>query len=500
MRETTGRGRGRPASLTRFASLLFLAGVILFFWPDLAGRPPGGGSEYPYPHRVGTPLDLDERIAFVESRVQAAPDRALEKAALASLYLAKARRGGDPSCWTKAEETAQASLAGLPAFNADALLVLAETAQARHDFEGAIARAGEVMRIKPRNPEALAVIVKSLLALGRLEAAAERADALVDRLPSVTSFTLRALVEHARGREREALQDFRAAFRVEEHGEYETSAWSRTMLGRLHLVHGRVGRALALFEEALRILPRYPLALGLRAEAELRAGRIRDAERSAHEAYRASEDPAYLMIEARIHDAGGSTGRAGGARRRAEEILRRRLQEGAFGHRGQLARLLLEGKDESRATEALALAQEETKSRRDPQTLDTLAWALARAGRWEEARAAIREALRSGTRDPALFKRCAWIEDHLENYSRARFYYSLALESDPGDREAASAFDEYADEDGGVDGSTILGWIGGIALAVSGLLLLIGVRRDGGEPGEAGGPDPGPTGTSATTT
>jgi tetratricopeptide (TPR) repeat protein len=65
-----------------------------------------------------------------------------------------------------------------------------------------------------------------------------------------------------------------------------------------------------------------------------------------------------------------------------------------------LARLLAErGRN---ASEAVSLAERAARDRADIHTMDTLAWAYFRAGRVDAAAAAMRKALRTGTRDPRI--------------------------------------------------------------------------------------------------
>jgi tetratricopeptide (TPR) repeat protein len=64
--------------------------------------------------------------------------------------------------------------------------------------------------------------------------------------------------------------------------------------------------------------------------------------------------------------------------------------------------------------QALEIARLEWQSRKSVRVADVYAWALYRAGRYEEARQMMQEALRLGTRDP-LFLR------HAEVIARAGF-------------------------------------------------------------------------------
>ncbi|MFS8117974.1 MAG: tetratricopeptide repeat protein, partial [Microcoleus sp.] len=104
---------------------------------------------------------------------------------------------------------------------------------------------------------------------------------------------------------------------------------------------------------------------------------------------------------------------------------------GGFGHRRDLARLLL-GKGRSPdVTEALALMQQEVKIRRDALTLDTSAWALSSAGEWEKADQVMAEILRSGIRDAGIFYRAGAIARNLGKDAESRTYLQKAKEIDP---------------------------------------------------------------------
>jgi tetratricopeptide (TPR) repeat protein len=73
----------------------------------------------------------------------------------------------------------------------------------------------------------------------------------------------------------------------------------------------------------------------------------------------------------------------------------------------------------------------EVRVRRDAETLDTVAWALGRAGRWSEARQAMREAMRWGVRDAGLYYRAGAIEQALGDAAAAGQFFDLAERTDP---------------------------------------------------------------------
>lgn len=382
---------------------------------------------------------LENEIAFYQERLRVDPQGGLDRAFLAHAYLKMARATGDLSWYLLAEQAARQSLANLPFQNDGAIVVLARVAEARHDFAEALRLAGQVSS----NEDALSIRVSTNLALGRVDEAASATDALVKQAPGLVSFTLRALVMVAQGRDTEAIQNFQQALASEEPGEVASSTWVRTIFARFHARRGRLALARDLYQDALAILPQYPLALVYLAELEARRGQYDAAAAHYADVVTVTEaspnvyDHVVLRGLGRLRDLQGDRAGAHTLWNRAESRLRKDVTEGTFGHRRELARLLLDRGRPGDVAESLALMQAEVDIRRDPDTLDALAWALSRAGRWQEAREAMREALHWGYRDAAQFYRAATIEQALGNQREARRFSRAAHETDP-------TFDEQA--------------------------------------------------------
>jgi len=371
----------------------------------------------PYRFAIPTKTEDEAALAFLRDRTSRTGE-GLDLAALAAALLGQAKRTGQSRWIDEAERVAQQSLEILPMSNPGATLALAQAAQMKHDFAGSIALCGTVLKERSRDARALALLATAQLGLGRLDEAIAAADALVDRLPTSPNLALRGAVLWARGEEPEALHEFARACTVEEAGDPEGSAWLRSVWARLELLRGRFDNADDLLQEALRIRPGLPLALGLRGDLEAGRGRSDEADRLYGEAYRVSGDPVFLLKRARIRPAAAEELRAA-----AEKALRE-----APGHRVQLAQVLL---DRGAAAEALEIAESEALKRRNAETLDTLARARAATGRLLDARDAIREAIRSGVRDASLQLHAAQIEGRLGHESLAAMHRAIATEIHP---------------------------------------------------------------------
>jgi tetratricopeptide (TPR) repeat protein len=224
--------------------------------------------QYPFqrPEVGKVTKNIQQEIAFYQQRIQQQPSAGLDRAALAQAYLKMARATGESSWYLLAQQTAEQSLINLPVHNYGAIIVLAKVAGAKHDFTRSIS----LLKQLPPEAEALSLLATNYLALGDVKTARQNADTLVQRMPTLSNFALKALVEVAQGQDAAAVRDFKAAIASEEPEEAGSSAWVRTLLGRFYYKRGQLQRAEELYQSALQILPKYPPALLNMAELSVR--------------------------------------------------------------------------------------------------------------------------------------------------------------------------------------------------------------------------------------
>lgn len=277
--------------------------------------------------------------------------------------------------------------------------------------------------------------------MGEVDKANQAAEALVNRVPTIGSVTLQALVEVAQGKDQQAMQDFQHAIAIEEAGETGSSVWARSLLGRLYYRQGQLERSSKLYLEALRIVPQYPPALLNLAQLEIRLGNYKVAEKLYTQFFQFVNksptiyDHIVLRGMARIHYLQGDFLGAKKWQDRAEARLREDLV--GFGHRRELAQLLLESNRKESIAEALTLMQTEIHVRRDPDTLAILALALGRSGRWKEAQQVMNQARRWGIRDAGILAQAGSIERELGNTAKANKFFQLTQKIDPQFNEQA---------------------------------------------------------------
>jgi tetratricopeptide (TPR) repeat protein len=381
---------------------------------------------------------LQKEITLYQAKVQQDPQSGLNLAALASAYWKMGKATGEVSWYLLAEQTAQKSIAALPFNNDSAPLILAQVAQARHDFSTAQKLARNVLKTHPGNDEAKSILITCALATGDLVTAETQVKELVDRQPNLGNLTLQALVEEAQGKA-SAVETFRLAIGTEEAGEIGGSALARVLLGRHFYNRGDLDQAAGLYQEALRILPRYPLASMHLAALETRRGNYPAAEAHYNQVIAFSQqstniyDHTILRGKARIKQLQGQPHQE--LLQQAEKLLREDTnaghENGSFGHRRELAQLLLDRNENQDSVEALKLMQAEVKIRQDAQTLAVLARSLMANNQLPEAQKAMQQALKPGVQNAGMHLQAAQIEQQLGNAALAQAHQNQAKTIDP---------------------------------------------------------------------
>jgi tetratricopeptide (TPR) repeat protein len=420
------------------ATLVIMSAIIAGY--NLSSRSRSAW-QYPFqrPEVGSVTKNIQKEISFYQQRIQERPTSGLEKASLAQSYLKMARATGDSSWYLLAQQSAEQSLAQLSVHNYGATMVLAKIAAAKHEFKRALV----LLQPLPPQSEMLSLSTTIHLALGDTTTARKNADNLAQKTPTLSNFTLKALVEVAQGQDTAALKDFQLAIAAEDAEEAGSSAWVRTLLGRFYYKRGQLDKAEELYQSALQILPKYPPALLNSAELSIR--RWQDNPSQDHYRLRAAEiyqqfflnsqqtptiyDHIALRGSARIQHLQGNQQQA--ERIWQQAIAKLRSDVNGFGHRRELAQLLLErGQSQDRA-EALTLMQAEIKNRQDPETWDTLAAIYFQLNQLPAAETAIQKALASGIRDPGIMERAGAIAEAQGQSDRAKEYRERVGAIDP---------------------------------------------------------------------
>jgi tetratricopeptide (TPR) repeat protein len=337
---------------------------------------------------------VDVQIAAAQRMIKGFPEIRDHWIGLGRLWVRKAREAADPGFYLYAKACADVSFeiepGNLPGENLAALVHLND-----HKFYDALDVADRVLARYPEDLMALGTRSDALLELGRYEESVQAAQKMVDLKPNLPSYSRAAYLCWLSG-DAKAAEDI--AWKAIDSGrdlrDPEPIAWTIVQAAMMFWNEGAYAGANAGFEKALEASKDYPSALvGKGRYLLLVANDAKAAALVLEKAYRLSPlvETAWLLGDAR--EAAGDV--AGAADAYAQVVKHGRLSD----HRTLAQFYATKNRD---VEEAVKLAEEELRVRGGPYTDDALAWALYRAGKLPEARAASDKALRLGTKDSAL--------------------------------------------------------------------------------------------------
>jgi len=356
------------------------AGVDLAEARALALAPPGGD---------GT---VDRDLRRIQERLAQGP-LADDWALLGQTWVQKARRSGDPGFYLAADAASTLALSVQPAHRG-ALGLRAMVLLNQHAFAEARRQATELLARAPDDVLGLATLSDAALELGDVAGALTASQRLVDAKPGLASYGRAAHLRWITGDVEGAKRLYALAIEAGRGArDPEPMAWMLVQAAGVFWNEGDLDGALAGVDQALRVVLDYAPALVLEARCRL-ARNQPDAATVLLQRALATQplvETTWLLADARML-AGDPAGAA------AAEA--RVVREGR-----QADPLMLGGFLASRDRElprALHLLEAEHRARPGLAVEDAYAWALHRAGRDAEARAAIDRALAHGTPDPRL--------------------------------------------------------------------------------------------------
>ncbi len=366
---------------------------------DAAAPPPAAVQEARDENRLlalaspGGKAPVDQQIERFQDLAKRNPEKLDAWILLGQEWIRKARGTGDPGYYLNAgacaevamklssDQRAALSLKGLVLLNA-------------HRFAEARTLAETALKQDADNVLALGVLSDAHLELGNFEGAVKAAQQMVDLKPNLPSYSRAAHLRWLLGDAPAAKLFYRSAIDAgNDTRDAEPLAWALVQTAMIFWHEGDIEGADAGFSFALKKFEGYPPALVGQARVALAKGEARRAvellERAL--AQHPLTETAWLLGDARE-----AAGDAQGAQAAYAEAMR-------LGKQGDHLMLALFLAVKNREPEeALRLAQEEHEERPSTYVEDAYAWALYRAGKFAEARAASDRARAQGTKEPRL--------------------------------------------------------------------------------------------------
>lgn len=370
----------------------------------------------------------NETIGFWEARVAADRFDTTAYNKLSDAYLRRARQTGDVADYHRAQVALETSLQVLPKGNVDAELQLAFVRVTQHDFDGGLQLAEQALQELPDDPYGLGIVGDAYIALGRYD----EADAVILKMakaaPGLASFSRMATMLELRGDLKQAELTWRNAIDTDAGTRPENTSWARVELGNFYLGHGDLDAAEASYRKALDAYPNYVHAQAGLANVAAARGNYTEAIGLLRDVTARYPIPDYVITLGDIYAAAGKPDDA--ARQYAlVGAIDQLYRANGINTDLQMALFLADqGRD---LGQALAAAQAASVERPSIQSSDTLAWALYKSGRYDEAWAASQDALHLGTQSALYYFHAGMIAAKCCDTNTARDYVERALTLNP---------------------------------------------------------------------
>jgi tetratricopeptide (TPR) repeat protein len=387
--------------------------------------------------RPGRPAEENDTIRFLEDRIKRDGDDFVAHNKLAGAYLQRLRETGDIAYLDLAMRAAKASLTILPAEqNKSGLAVLAQAKYSSHDFAGARDDALRLVELEPDKGYPYQILGDAFQELGDYENAADAYRKMEEhggvqpltRVGMEQRLGRRAFLE---GDNAGSLKHYINALQLSQRppgAPPETVAWCYWQLGEAAFKSGDYKAAEKQFKSSLETFPNYPQAIASLGRVRAAQGDIAVAMEQFETAVRRLPDPVFVAELGDLYLISGRKNDAVAQYALVDQIARLSALSGQLYNR-QLA--VFYADHDIKLDEAYAMAAKEYEQRKDIYGADAVAWTAFKAGKLPEAKSAMADALRLGTKDARPFYHAGMIESALGNRDEARKMLNNALKLNP---------------------------------------------------------------------
>lgn len=372
------------------------------------------------PVETTTPSKVDQRILRARQAIDKMPNSSDGYNQLAAAYMQKARETANFDYNASADDALMRSLAVEPD-NYDALKLRSKLQLTYHRFADALETARRAQNVRVDDHDVWGQITDALVELGEYTAAVRAAQKMVDLRPDSSAYARVSYLRELHGDTNGAIQAMTAAVKAANPNDPEGVAWCRTQLGNELMNVGNLEAAEREFDRALLIFADHHLALQGKARALMAAGDLQGAARiyEQQQSKTPSADAALALGD--LYTLLGREDAAKTEYQQFESLERENAAlERSYRH---MFNYWLD--HDLNLGEALIRATSEYDSRKDIFTCDSLAWALFKNARVEEAKDLINRALRTGTKDARINYHAGLIYKTLNIRDRAAQHLQL---------------------------------------------------------------------------
>ena len=419
-------------STLMLAIALLITGLSMLFGPAMAQQ-----SAPPTPV-LADPISIlttggTASSGFTDKQIVANQERARQNPAdydalsrLGLSYLQKSRETNDPSFYSQAEVAFLKALELKPD-DYNALAGIGSMELSRHRFSEALEWGKKAQAARPQKPFAYGVMGDAYTGLGQYKEAVDTIQQMVDLRPDQSSLSRVSYARELYGDVAGAIEAMEQAITA---GSpiAENTAWCRVQLGNLYFNSNRMEEAERAYSQALNDYPNYIHAVAALAQLRWAQGKTDEAIKLYTQAINDVPLPHYVSA---LGDLYASIGDTGNAKKQYELATFVYQTQTSGGVDVDIEQAIFMADHDLNIAEALALAEDAAKTRRDVNTLDSYAWTLYKSGRYEEALGIQKEAMRLNTQNPLFYYHLGMIYDKLGDAKSARANVQKALDLNP---------------------------------------------------------------------
>ncbi|AVH66256.1 tetratricopeptide repeat protein [Nostoc sp. 'Peltigera membranacea cyanobiont' N6] len=384
---------------------------------------PGKQSDLVFPDY----LQRSHIISVYEEKVAQSPDSSIFLRLLADQYLRRFREIGDIDDVLRAEQAARRSLALQPRHNQVSSMLLASALLSQHQFREAL---NVLNNSSLDNPNIVSLLASIQMELGDYEATHQLLQNLAQEESNsghnavlARYLELTGNLASARQLLDKAMQEMDSFYTT----SAETRAWFHVRTGDLAFAVGDFALSEQRYREAFDLFPRHIAAFTGLARLYAAQHRWQDVLNIANQGIELMPLVETLGYKA---DAQVALGDQEGAAE-TEDLIGVVAYLSKFKGIYDRAMAVYYTEHGIHLPEALQIARSEVAVRDDVYAEDTLAWAAAANGQWQEAQKAAQRATRFGTEDALLQFHAGMIAFHLGNREEAIKRLTQAVSLNP---------------------------------------------------------------------
>ncbi len=368
----------------------------------------------------------DRLIASGQERARQNPSDNDAYSRLGLAYLIKSRETNDPTFYSQAEAAFKKALA-LKSDDYNALAGTGSLELSRHRFSDALEWGKKAQAVRPNTSFAYGVMGDAYNELGRYDEAVDTIQKMVDLRPDQTSYSRVSYARELHGDVPGAIEAMQQASSSGAPAT-ETTAWCRVQLGNLYFNSNNLEEAERTYSQALADYPNYIHGLAALAQLRWAQGKTNEALKLYNQVVNDIPLPQYVTA---LGDLYASMGDSANAKKQYELVMfvYKTQENGGVDVGIDKAVFMADHNIDLAAT--LAPAESATKTRRDVHTLDSYAWVLYRSGRYADALAIQKEAMRLTTQNPLFYYHLGMIYSKLGDAQNAQTNVQKALALNP---------------------------------------------------------------------